>query len=173
MKFNISLLIFAIAVLTASGANAACSVTYTEEGQPVAQLDKKYPRASMRNYTIKGVSYEPIKNAEGFKQEGEASWYGRPFHGRKTANGEKYNMFDFTAAHATLPIPSCVKVTNKRNGKSVVVRVNDRGPFKSDLGTDTSNRIIDLSLKAAVTLGFRKEGITDVEIEVLPTSHVY
>ena len=154
---------------TSHKAQAICNVKYNESGESIAVMEKKYPRASRRSYNIKGVKYTPLIKADGFVQEGKASWYGRPFHGRKTANGEIYNMFRYTAAHPTLPIPSCVKVTNLQNGKSVVVRVNDRGPYKSDLGTDTSNRIIDLSLKAAIQLGFRKKGVADVKIEVLPT----
>ncbi|MFT7433255.1 MAG: rare lipoprotein A [Alphaproteobacteria bacterium] len=155
--------------ITASNAHAICEVEYTESGDTIAFLDKDYPTRSQRTYHMKGAKYEPIKDTVDFKQSGQASWYGRPFHGRKTASGEVYNMFDYTAAHPTLPIPSCVKITNVKNGKTVVVRVNDRGPFKSDLGTDTSNRIIDLSLKAAVALDFRNEGIADVLLEVLPT----
>ena len=169
MKKWIGLLTIIAIAATSSKAHAICNVKYNEQGQSVAVLGKKYPRASMRTYKMKGVKYTPIHNAQGYKDIGQASWYGRPFHGRKTANGETYNMFKFTAAHPTLPIPSCVKVTNLQNGKTIVVRVNDRGPYRSDLGTDTSNRIIDLSLKAAVALGFRKQGVTDVKIEVLPT----
>ncbi|MAF31175.1 MAG: hypothetical protein CMF60_03115 [Magnetococcales bacterium] len=156
------------AIVTSHPSHAICNIKQNESGE-VAVLTKKYPRASTRTYKMKGVKYTPLRSANGFVEEGKASWYGRPFHGRKTANGETYNMFRYTAAHPTLPIPSCVKVTNLQNGKSVIVRVNDRGPFRSDLGTDTSDRIIDLSLKAAVALDFRKQGVTDVKIEVMPT----
>jgi rare lipoprotein A len=169
MRKWIGLLTLATLAVAGQEAQAICNVKYSKSGESIAVLEKKYPRASMRAYKMKGVKYTPFYNTEGFVEKGEASWYGRPFHGRKTASGETYNMFQFTAAHPTLPIPSCVKVTNLQNGKTVVVRVNDRGPYKSDLGTDTSNRIIDLSLKAAVALDFRKQGVTDVKIEVLPT----
>lgn len=163
-------IIFLTVIITAiNTAQASCQVEYSDKGDEIAFLDKIYPARSQRIYHMKGIKYKPVKNAEDFTQTGKASWYGRPFHGRKTASGEVYNMFDYTAAHPTLPIPSCVKITNMQNGKSVVVRVNDRGPFKSDLGTDTSKRIIDLSLKAAVALDFRSQGITDVTLEVLPT----
>tara|TARA_R110000868_G_scaffold190862_1_gene434795 strand:+ start:98817 stop:99383 length:567 start_codon:yes stop_codon:yes gene_type:complete len=171
MKKMLSILFISAITIATSNAYAACKIKYNENGEEIAYLEKSYPQASKRRYFMKGASYTPLKRdkIKNFTQTGQASWYGRPFHGRKTASGEVYNMFDYTAAHPTLPIPSCVKITNTKNGKSVIVRVNDRGPFKSDLGTDTSNRIIDLSLKAAVALDFRKEGITDVTLEVLPT----
>lgn len=97
-------------------------------------------------------------------QVGKASWYGRPFHGRKTANGESYNMFQLTAAHPDLPMGTWVKVTNLRNRKSVVVRINDRGPF-------VDSRVIDTSYMAAEILGFREQGIVRVRLDVLPESH--
>lgn len=91
---------------------------------------------------------------------GSASWYGGKFHGRKTANGERYNMHEMTAAHKTLPFGTKVRVTNQRNGQSVTVRINDRGPF-------TGNRVIDLSRGAAQAVGMIKQGIASVKIEVL------
>jgi rare lipoprotein A len=93
-------------------------------------------------------------------QVGKASWYGKAFHGRLTANGETYDMFQFTAAHRTLPLGTMLKVTNLRNNKWIVVRVNDRGPY-------VGNRIIDLSYGAAQMLDFRHKGIQNVRIEVL------
>ncbi len=92
-------------------------------------------------------------------QIGRASWYGKPFHGRTTANGETYNMFDFTAAHRQLPLGTWVKVTNLRNGKWIMVRVNDRGPVPE-------NRIIDLSYGVAQLLGFRERGIERVRLDI-------
>ena len=157
-------------VFLTTEANALCRI-HTENGKAVATLEKDYPPVPQRSYNVKGQTYTPLASADGFTQDGDASWYGRPFHGRITANGETYNMFDYTAAHPTLPIPSCVRVTNTANGKSVVVRINDRGPFKSDLGTDTSKRVIDLSLKAAIALDFRDKGITSVKLEALPTEY--
>lgn len=94
-------------------------------------------------------------------QVGKASWYGKRFHGRKTANGESYNMFQLTAAHRSLPMGSWVKVTNLRNGRSVVVRINDRGPF-----IDT--RVIDTSYMAAQHLGFRENGLVRVRLDLVP-----
>jgi len=95
-------------------------------------------------------------------QRGYASWYGGKFHGRKTANGETYNMFAMTAAHRTLPFDTWVRVTNLENGKSVVVRINDRGPFK-----DKKRRIIDLSLGAAKELDMLETGVVEVRLEIL------
>ncbi len=114
-------------------------------------------------YQLAGVSYQPLASAAGFRQEGIASWYGTKFHGRKTANGETYNMFAMTAAHKTLPLPSYVRVTNKANGRSVVLRVNDRGPFHG-------NRVIDLSYAAAKKLGFQNKGTASVVIEAIETT---
>jgi rare lipoprotein A len=94
-------------------------------------------------------------------QVGKASWYGKRFHGRKTANGESYNMFQMTAAHRTLPMGTWVKVTNLRNGKSAVLRINDRGPF-------IDSRVIDTSYMAAEHLGFREHGIVRVRLDVVP-----
>jgi rare lipoprotein A len=110
-------------------------------------------------YQIFGVSYVP-QNYEDFEETGTASWYGDDFHGKATANGEVYNMKEMTAAHPTLPLPSLVRVTNLKNGKSVIVRVNDRGPF-------AKGRIIDVSEKAADALGFKGQGTTKVKIELL------
>lgn len=153
-------------------AHAVCEISENADGQIVASYTKHYPTASKRTYYMKGKKYTPLRSTDNYEAEGEASWYGKPFHGRQTANGEIYNMYDYTAAHPTLPIPSCVRVTNLENGKSVVVRINDRGPFKSDLGTDTSKRVIDLSMKAAVALGFREKGVASVKLEAIPVEYI-
>ena len=160
-------------LMASQSAHALCHVTTRDSGQQIAYMSEKHPKGSTRSYTMKGNHYQPLMSASNFEQTGVASWYGRPFHGRKTANGETYNMFSYTAAHPTLPIPSCVEVTNLENGKRVVVRINDRGPFKSDLGTDTSNRVIDLSLKAAIKLGFREKGLAAVKITALPVEEIH
>lgn len=109
-------------------------------------------------YTVLGKQYVPQKTILPFVQHGNASWYGRQFHGRKTSSGEVYDMFAMTAAHPTLPIPSYVKVTNKSNNQQAIVRVNDRGPFHAA-------RVIDLSYSAAHRLGFIKQGSTPVIVE--------
>jgi rare lipoprotein A len=108
-------------------------------------------------YTVLGKTYTLLPASEGYQERGGASWYGTKFHGRRTANGEIYDMWAMTAAHKTLPIPSYVRVTNIANNRSVIVLVNDRGPFHSD-------RIIDLSYAAALKLGFAEQGVADVDV---------
>ncbi|MCL6420703.1 septal ring lytic transglycosylase RlpA family protein [Aestuariirhabdus sp. Z083] len=109
-------------------------------------------------YTLFGIKYYPLSTAVGYDKEGTASWYGTKFHGHKTANGETYNMYGMSAAHKTLPLPSYARVTNLANGKTVVVRVNDRGPFHGD-------RLIDMSYAAARKLGFYGKGTARVRVE--------
>ena len=104
--------------------------------------------------------YTPLPHAGGFSQYGRASWYGREFHGKRTANGEIYNMYDMTAAHKTLPFDTYVRVRNLKNNRTTVVRINDRGPF-------ARGRIIDLSLAAARVIDMVGPGIAKVRIEVL------
>lgn len=111
-------------------------------------------------YTIDGVTYEVLDSHKGYRVRGTASWYGAKFHGHKTSNGEIYDLYLASAAHKTLPIPCYARVTNLVNGKSIVVRVNDRGPFHSD-------RLIDLSYGAAVKLGYMEVGTAPVEVEVI------
>lgn len=118
-----------------------------------------------RPYTALGRSFTPLTADVPFRQRGTASWYGRQFHGNRTASGEIYDMFAMTAAHPTLPIPSYVRVSNPRNGSSVIVRVNDRGPFKDD-------RVIDLSYAAAARLGITGAGTGEVEIERLTFAQI-
>ncbi len=120
--------------------------------------DEPLHRYANRPYEVMGVSYAPVKERENFRQEGVASWYGKRFHGKKTASGEIYDMYGMTAAHPTLPIPSYVKVTSLDSGKSVIVRINDRGPFHS-------NRVIDLSYTAAFKLGLLGKGSGRVRVE--------
>ncbi len=126
------------------------------------------PRSRTGNppfYTVRGKRYYVLDRMRGFRQRGIASWYGYKFHGRKTSSGETYDMYAMTAAHKTLPIPSYVRVTNLENGRSVVVRVNDRGPF-------VKNRIIDLSYVAARKLGIIRKGTGLVEIRVVTPDDV-
>ena len=117
-------------------------------------------RFANRPYKVFGTEYVPLAEVQSFRQRGVASWYGRRFHGQKTASGEPYDMYAMTAAHPTLPIPSYVRVTHLGNGRSVVVRVNDRGPFHS-------SRIIDLSYAAAFKLGYIQAGSAEVEVEAV------
>lgn len=119
--------------------------------EPIGVAGNKSP------YTVNGVRYRVLQGVKGYKEQGHASWYGTKFHGRRTANGEVYNMYAMSAAHKTLPLPSYAKVTNMENGRSVIVRVNDRGPF-------VPGRIIDLSYTAAQKLGYIDKGVARVEV---------
>ena len=143
---------------------------YLDDGPPesepgdMARIPDAVPRNepfhkfANRPYTVFGITYVPVVNKERTVQRGIASWYGKKFHGQKTSSGEIYDMFAMTAAHPTFPIPSYARVTNVKNGRSVVVRINDRGPFHS-------NRIIDLSYAAAVRIGIAAPGSGMVEVE--------
>jgi len=113
-----------------------------------------------RPYRVAGRTYYPLASAAGYDRTGIASWYGRKFHGRKTANGERYDMYALSAAHKTLPLPTLVRVTNLENGRQVIVRVNDRGPY-------VKNRLIDLSYAAARQLGFASKGTARVRVQAL------
>jgi rare lipoprotein A len=117
-------------------------------------------RVGNRSYAVLGKRYQIRDSAEGYVEEGMASFYGKKFHGRLTSNHEVYDMYAFSAAHKTLPLPSYARVTNLANGKSVIVRVNDRGPFHA-------GRIIDLSYAAATKLDFIKQGTARVEVRAL------
>ncbi len=112
------------------------------------------------SYEQSGQTYYVLASAKGYKQKGVASWYGTKFHGRRTSSGEPYDMFKMTAAHKTLPLPTYVKVTNLNNGKQIIVKVNDRGPF-------AKGRIIDLSYAAAHKLGMAQQGTANVEVEAI------
>ena len=119
-----------------------------------------YGRVKANPYTVLGKSYYPINDARTYRETGTASWYGTKFHDQLTANGERYDLYGMTAAHKTLPLPSFARVTNLDNGQSVVVRVNDRGPFHE-------GRVIDLSYAAAVKLGIVARGTGRVEVRAL------
>lgn len=127
--------------------------------EPVPRAEPLSRYGNPSKYTVLGKTYHVLKDVDGFKQDGIASWYGTKFHGRRTSSGEPYDMYKLTAAHKTLPLPSYVRVTNVENGKSVIVRVNDRGPFHD-------GRIIDLSYAAAARLDIH-HGIGKVRIEVV------
>ena len=138
------------------GENPPANLEATPDAVPTAEPPLK--SASNRPYVVFGKTYTPLTGATAFRQRGVGSWYGRKFHGQKTSSGEPYNMYAMTAAHPTLPLPSFVRVTNLANGRSVVVKVNDRGPFHSE-------RIIDLSYTAALKLGYANQGSAAVEVE--------
>jgi rare lipoprotein A len=132
------------------------------DGDATAKTGKKRSKstATQRPYVINGLTYYPIPSAVGYVEQGVASWYGEPFHGRKTSNGETYNMFGDTAAHKTLPMDTMLLVKNLENGRSTVVRINDRGPFVQE-------RIIDLTHTKAQELGIIGKGTAKVEIVAL------
>ncbi|MFT5813146.1 MAG: rare lipoprotein A [Psychroserpens sp.] len=121
---------------------------------------EKPSRGGNKNYHVFGKHYQVLKNAENFSQTGTASWYGRKFHGHLTSNGEIYDMYAMSAAHKNLPLPTYLKVVNNNNGRSVIVRVNDRGPFHQ-------SRIIDLSYSAAYKLDMLKTGTANVTVTVI------
>jgi len=134
-----------LALISSHGKSAAHHHGATKTGSP---------------YQVAGVWYYPLASNANYDRTGTASWYGKKFHGRKTANGERYDMYAMTAAHTTLPLPSRVRVTNLSKGRSVIVRVNDRGPF-------VKNRIIDLSYAAAKALGYIEQGTARVRVQAL------
>jgi rare lipoprotein A len=145
---------------------------YSDDGPPLAvpgNLDaipdavprlEPLHRFANRPYTVLGREYVPATSLRPYRERGTASWYGRKFHGQKTSIGEVYDMFAMTAAHPTLPLPSYARVTSAANGRSVIVRVNDRGPF-------LHGRVIDLSYAAAHRLGIAQRGSGEVEVEAI------
>jgi rare lipoprotein A len=139
------------------GANPPADLDARPEPVPRVEPLNKY---TGRPYTVLGRTYTPFTRLTPYRQRGIASWYGKRYHGQKTSSGEVYDMYGFTAAHTILPLPSYARVTNVTNGRSVVVRVNDRGPFHED-------RLIDLSYAAAHRLGLIGQGSGLVEVEAL------
>lgn len=137
------------------GANAPANIDAIPDAVPKIE---PLSRGTMRPYTVMGRDYTPMTRLEPYKARGIASWYGRRYHGKQTSSGEIYDMYAMSAAHTILPIPSYARVTNVANGKSVVVRINDRGPF-------IDNRLIDLSYTAAYKLGILGGGSGMVEVE--------
>ena len=139
------------------GANAPANLESIPDAVP---KNEPLNRATMRPYAVMGRNYTPMTRVEPYRARGVASWYGRRYHGKQTSSGELYDMYGMTAAHTVLPIPSYVRVTNISNGKSVIVRINDRGPFISD-------RLIDLSYTAAWKLGIVAGGSGLVDVETI------
>ena len=151
-----------ISLLAACGAPANRTKIYEQQGRQTA-AGGIYKIGTP--YQIMGIWYYPRENSN-YDEIGIASWYGPKFHGRRTANGEIFDMNLLTAAHPTLPMPVRARVTNLKNGKSIIVRINDRGPFAKD-------REIDLSRKAAEILGFRDKGTTQVRVQYLGRAPMY
>ena len=159
-------------VLSILVVGCGCSLVVSRDGGPrpgsvstagiADAVPKSEPRSKYGNpesYVVNGVRYYVLQDATGYVEKGIASWYGEQFHGRRTSSGETYDMYAMTAAHKTLPLPTFVQVTNLKNGKRVVLRVNDRGPFHG-------NRIIDLSYTAAAKLDILASGTGLVELRV-------
>lgn len=139
------------------GENPPANVLAIPDAEPKIEPVKP---GTNRPYVVFGKTYTPLAADQPLKQRGIGSWYGKKFHGQKTASGERYDMYKMTAAHPTMPLPSYARVTNLSNGKQVIVRVNDRGPFHS-------SRIIDLSYTAAMKLGYVGKGSSELEVERL------
>lgn len=162
----------ALVFLTLTIVLSACGRSPTIDGAPRGSVDvasisdaqpKVEPRSRYGNpssYTVFGKRYYPLGTSDGYRERGIASWYGTKFHGRRTSSGDDYDMYAMSAAHKTLPLPTYVRVTNLENRRSVVLRVNDRGPFHA-------NRIIDLSYTAAWKLGVLAKGTGYVEVVAL------
>ncbi len=157
---HVMVLLAGLAVLTMTGCASLNPfpkhVYSTPEKGKITSSSKKYdPKTNP--YTVMGKTYYPLKTARGYDEVGNASWYGKDFHGKKTANGQTYNMYGVSAAHKTLPLGSQVRVTNLDNNLSVILVINDRGPF-------VHRRIIDLSYGAAKRLGTVEKGVARVRI---------
>jgi rare lipoprotein A len=162
IRTRVALAIVLALLLCLSFGCASKTTGYADRDRSAAKTGKKKSKsaATQRPYVIKGITYYPIPSATGYVEEGLASWYGEPFHGRRTSNGETYNMYGDTAAHKTLPMDTMLLVKNLENGRSTVVRINDRGPFVQE-------RIIDLTYTKAHALGIVGKGTAKVEIVAL------
>lgn len=160
----VRLFLMLVVVLCAVGISGCSILKRSGSGEVNDNYKDAVPRVdplssgANKPYTVNGKRYVPDTREVAYRQKGVASWYGKKFHGRQTSTGEIYNMYEMTAAHKTLPLPSYVHVTNVKNGRSVIVRVNDRGPF-------SDSRLIDLSYAAAVRLDFVNDGLADVIVE--------
>jgi len=167
---NLSIVVLLLALV-------ACGTTTTQDSAPknapdVSSVPNAVPRDEPRSkygnpahYEVFGKRYYTLKTSQGYHEKGIASWYGKKFHGRRTSSGEPYDMYAMTAAHKTLPLPSYVEVTNLNNGRKIIVKVNDRGPFHG-------NRLIDLSYSAATQLGIIGKGTGMVEIRAITKGQV-
>jgi rare lipoprotein A len=138
-------------------------VDFSTVPDAVPRQENRSKYGNPETYVVFGKRYRTLSDAQGYRERGIASWYGTKFHGRRTSSGEPYDMYAMTAAHKTLPLPVYARVTNLKNGRSVVVKVNDRGPFHD-------NRLIDLSYVAAGKLGILKAGTGLVEVEVIDSA---
>jgi len=142
------------------GPDPSQAVAANDINEITPRWEPKSKAGNRSPYTVRGKTYHILDSAEGYNQTGVASWYGAKFHGHTTSNGEIFDMYKISAAHKSLPIPTYVRVTNLDNKKSIIVRVNDRGPFHG-------GRLIDLSYAAAVKLGFERQGTARVRVTAL------
>ncbi len=156
-KFILPLVLLVLAIAIAGCSDGRRAPTSYSDAEPKFE---PLSRTGNDPYREMGKVYVPLHTAEGFEQRGIASWYGKAFHGKRTSNGEKYDMYKMTAAHKILPLPSYVSVTNVSNKKTIIVRVNDRGPFVDD-------RIIDLSFAAASELDLVGPGTGEVKVKAI------
>jgi rare lipoprotein A len=155
--------LLALGVLAGCGSNPKHGGGNTPGAVPKVEPKSRY--GNMKSYEVFGRRYVTKTSSRGHVERGKASWYGKKFHGRKTSSGERYDMYQMTAAHKTLPLPTYALVTNLENGRSTVVKVNDRGPF-------VGNRIIDLSYAAAKRLDMVHAGTASVEVRSIdPRDH--
>src|SRR5690606_1564316 len=152
-----AILLLAACASNPDGAPPPGSLDLDDIEEVAPRLEPRSRFGNPDSYTVFGKTYHVMDSATGYHERGIASWYGTKFHGRRTSSGEDYDMYKMTAAHKTLPLPTYVRVTNLDNGKSAIVRVNDRGPFHD-------NRIIDLSYAAAIKLGVNKTGTAHVDV---------
>ncbi len=161
MKINAAAVVFSIIVCLAfPGCAWRQEIEPSRPSVKRIVLPDKPEQTAPPPYVVYGVRYYPLPDAEGYVEIGEASWYGHPFHGRTTSNGETYDMYALTAAHKTLPFDTHVQVENLANGKTTFVRINDRGPF-------VKGRIIDLSYAAAADIGLIEPGVAPVSVTAL------
>lgn len=167
MDFSLRICIFslfvacALALAGCGKSNVSAPEVYSTSNVSVPEEYSTSPKPRISgSYTVWGKEYKTLASADGFIQYGKASWYGKDFHGRKTANGERYDMYGMTAAHKNLPFGTMLRVTNLTNNKTVVVRVNDRGPF-------VKGRVIDVTHTAARKLGMLGPGVVRVKIETI------
>jgi rare lipoprotein A len=167
IEFGVFLLIFFLILTVGCSKRLDAPYDYgkNQPAKSPEQKSRKSP-ATQRPYTIKGKQYTPMANAHGYVERGVASWYGKKFHGRKTSNGETYNMYALTAAHKTLPMGTWVKVYNRDTHQEIIVRVNDRGPF-------VTGRIIDMSYTGAKKLGMVGPGTARVVVTALGKATAY
>lgn len=172
IKIGLNLILLIVSIVLISACTNTSRIEEPGDGPPLVPVnienisdpipieEPKSLRGNPKSYVVFDQRYDVLTQSQNYIERGIASWYGRKFHGRKTSNGETYDMLAMTAAHKTLPLPTYVQVTNLENNRSAVVRVNDRGPFHE-------NRIIDLSYAAAVKLGINTRGTGFVEIRAL------